>query len=93
MVYVGFTRDNDVLGGESRIEGGGSAFAHVSARVIGGGQSPAYVADQLNVSLSAVYETLSYYYAHIEEMRGLERENETAFERVRERPLKPREQI
>jgi hypothetical protein len=51
------------------------------------------VADQLDVSLSAVYEALSYYYGHIEEMREFERENEDAFDRVRESSLKPKEKI
>lgn len=87
------TRDEDVLGGEPRIEGTRVGVRHVVARVIESGQSPAYVADQLGVSLSGVYEALSYYYAHVEEMRELERENEEAFERVRESALKPKETV
>jgi hypothetical protein len=41
------------------------------------------------VSLANVYESLSYYYAHLDEMRELEAANEAAFERVRETSLKP----
>ena len=66
---------------------------HVTERIIEGDQSPVYVADQLDVSLSDVYEALSYYYAHVEEMREIERENDEAFERVRDSSLKPKEQI
>ena len=80
----------DVLGGEPRIEGTRVGVRHVSARVIDAGQPPAYVADQLDLSLSKVYGALSYYYANVEEMRELERENERALERVRKSSLKPK---
>lgn len=90
---MGLTRDDDVLGGEPRIEGTRIGVRHVAARVIDSGQSPAHVADQLDVALADVYEALSYYYAHVDEMRELERENEEAFERVRESSLKPREPV
>lgn len=85
--------DNDVLGGEPRIDGTRVGVRHVAARVIDGGQSAAHVADQFDLSLSDVYESLSYYYAHIEEMRELERENEAAFDRVQESSLKPKETV
>ena len=85
------TRDDDVLGGEPRLEGTRIAVRHVAARVIEGGQSPAAVADQLETSLSAVYEALSFYYDHVEEMREYERENESAFQDVRKSSLKPQE--
>lgn len=86
-------RDEDVLGGEPLIEGTRIGVRHVAARVIDSGQAPAHVADQLDVSLADVYESLSYYYAHIDEMRELEAENEAAFERVRESSLKPKETV
>ena len=87
------TRDDDVLGGEPRIQGTRIAVRHVTGRVIDNGQTPAYVADQLDVSLADVYEALSYYYAHIDEMRALEAENEAAFEDVREESLSPKEPV
>lgn len=90
---MAITRDDDVLGGEPRIEDTRVGVRHVAARVIEGDQSPAYVADQLDLSLSAVYAALSYYYAHIGEMREFERENEDAFGRVRDASLKPKETI
>jgi len=87
------TRDDDVLGGEPRIDGTRVGVRHVSARVIDAGQSPAYVADQLDIPLASVYEALSYYYDNFQEMREVEQGNEDAFERVRERSLKPREKV
>ena len=87
------TRADDVLGGEPCIQETRIGVRHVAARVIEAGQSPAYVADQLDLSLASVYEALSYYYDHIEEMRDIERENEDAFEHVRESSLKPKETV
>jgi len=87
------TRDEDVLGGEPRIDGTRIGVRHVAARVIEGGQSPASVADQLDTSLSSIYEALAYYYEHIEEMREYERTNEAAFEEVRDTSLKPKETV
>ena len=90
---MSLTRDDDILGGEPRIDGTRVSVRHVAARVIDSGQTPALVADQLDISLAAVYEALSYYYAHIEELRQFERENDAAFERVRESSLKPKEPV
>lgn len=90
---MSLTRDEDVLGGEPRIDGTRVGVRHVAARVIDSGQSPAHVADQLDVPLADVYESLSYYYAHIDEMRDLEAENDAAFDRVREASLGPKEPV
>lgn len=84
-------RDGDVLGGEPRIDGTRIAVRHIAARTVNGDQSPAYVADQLDVPLADVYEALSYYYAHIEEIREFERANEEARGRLGEDSLKPKE--
>ena len=87
------TRDEDVLGGEPRIEGTRVGVRHIAARVVDGGYSPAYVADQLDIPLASVYEAMAYYYENIEEMRELERENADAFERLREMTLKPKKPV
>lgn len=87
------TRDEGILGGEPRIEGTRVGVRHVAGKVVDGGYSPAYVADQLDISLAAVYEALSYYYDNIEEIRELERENADSFEKVRETSLKPKEPV
>ncbi|WP_178917817.1 DUF433 domain-containing protein [Natronomonas gomsonensis] len=90
---MSITQDKDVLGGEPRIAGTRIGVRHIAPRVIDSGQSPALVADQLDVSLGSVYKALSYYYAHIDELRKLEQENEAAFERVRESSLKPKDPV
>lgn len=90
---MGITRDESVLGGEPRIEGTRVGVRHVTARVIDSGQSPAHVADQLDIALAEVYEALAYYYEHVAEMRKLEQANEDAFERVRKSSLKPKEPV
>lgn len=92
-VGMSITHDEAVLGGEPRIDGTRVGVRHVAARVIDSGQTAAHVADQVDVALADVYEALSYYYAHIEEMRAYERENKDAFERVRDASLKPKETV
>jgi uncharacterized protein (DUF433 family) len=87
------TSDDEILGGEPRIEGTRIGVRHVAGKVVDGGYSPADVADQLDVSLAAVYEAMAYYYESIEEIRAFERENAEAFERVREDSLKPKESV
>lgn len=84
-------KDDDVLGGEPRIEGTRIGVRHVAEMVVDGHTSPAHVADQLDVSLSDVYEALAYYYAHSTEIREFERANETARERVRDQTLHPKD--
>ena len=89
---MSLSRDEDVLGGEPRIDGTRIGVRHVAARVIDSRQSPAHVVDQFDISIADVYEAL-YYYAHIDKMRELEAENEAAFERVRESSVKPKETV
>lgn len=90
---MSITRDQDVLGGEPRISGTRIGVRHVTARVVDSGQSPAHVADQFDIRLADVYESLSYYYSHIDEMRKFEQQNDDAFERVREGSLKPKQSV
>ncbi|MBX0296644.1 DUF433 domain-containing protein [Haloarcula nitratireducens] len=90
---MNITHDEDNLGGEPRIDGTRIGVRHVAARVINSGQSPAHVADQLDIALADVYESLSYYYAHIDELRDLEAANDAAFNRVQESSLKPKEPV
>lgn len=83
------TADDDVLGGEPRIDGTRIGVRHVAGSVIDSGRSPAYVADQLDISLAAVHEALAYYYDNIEQIRELEREHAAARDRVRDEGLTP----
>lgn len=73
------TTDDEILGGEPHVEGIHIGVHHAAGRVIEGGRSPAYVADQPDCSLVAVYEALSCWYANPDEMREFERS--TGFER------------
>ena len=90
---MGIARDDAVLGGEPRIEGTRIGVRHVAARAVDGGQTPAYVADQLDITLAAVYEALSYYYANLDEIRAIEAANDETVERIRESSLKPKEPV
>ncbi|MFB6177041.1 MAG: DUF433 domain-containing protein [Halobaculum sp.] len=87
------TTDDDVLGGEPRIDGTRVGVRHVATRVIDGNRSPAHTADQFDISLASVYEALAYYYDNIDEMRALDRENDEAFDRLGESSLKPKEPV
>ena len=86
-------RGVDVLGGGSRIEGTRVGTRHAAAGVTEGGQSPTAVAYEFDVSLADTCAALSYYYEHIEAMREYERANETAFEELPERSVKPKETV
>lgn len=90
---MSIVRDDDVLGGEPRIEGTRVGVRHVATFVVDTGKSPAYVADQLDLSMSDVYAALSYYYDNIEEIREIEAANQEAFDRVSSSTLKPKETI
>lgn len=85
------TRDDEILGGEPRIAGTRIGVRHVAGRVIEGGRAPAHVADQLDCSLAAVYEALSYYYDNIDEIREFEQANERAYDRATDDSLTPKE--
>lgn len=82
-------RTDDVLGGEPRIEGTRVGVRHVHELVVDGGHQPADVADQLDLSLEAVYSALAYFYAHPDEMRAVRRAEEAAQEELAGRTLKP----
>lgn len=87
------TREENVLGGEPRIKGTRVGVRHITAWVVDSDRAPAYVADQLDISLSEVYAALSYYYENIEEIREFERENDDGFSRVRDASLMPKETV
>lgn len=90
---MAIVHDDEVLGGEPRIEGTRIGVRHVAARVVDGDRSAADVADQLDLSLANVHEALAYYYENLDEIRAYERENEEAFERISSSSLKPPERV
>lgn len=85
------THDDDILGGEARIDGTRIGVRHVSAMILDGGRSPTYVADQLGVSIARVYEAMAYYYDNVDEIREYEREQEEARRHLRDEFLTPKE--
>ena len=84
-------QNDDVLGGEPRIEGTRIGVLHVYELVVDGGHDPADIADQLDISLGEVYTALAYYHEHPEEMHGVREAHEAAEERLRETSLSPPE--
>jgi uncharacterized protein (DUF433 family) len=90
MGQMPIAHDDNVLGGEPRIEGTRVGVRHVGALGIDSGESPARVAEQLDVSLAEVYEARTYDDDHVEEIRAIERENQDAFDQVREESLQPK---
>lgn len=84
-------RNDDVLGGDPRIDGTRIGVVHVYDLAVEGGHSPADVADQLDLFLGEVYSALAYYHEHPEEMREVRRAHEEAEQRLREKSLKPPE--
>lgn len=90
---MAIVRDDDVLGGEPRLEGTRVGVRHVAVAVVDRDHSPAYVADQLDLTLAQVYEALSYYYANVDEIREIERDNEAAADRIGPESLKPKEPV
>ncbi len=87
---ISIVHDDDILGGEPRVEGTRVRVRHIATRVIDAGQSPAYVADQLDLTIADVYEAMAHY-RNIEEIRQFERENEAAFEHFGETSVKLKE--
>lgn len=84
-------RTDDVLGGEPRIEGTRIGVLDVYELTIEGDSSPADVADQLDLTLAAVYRALAYYHEYPEEMRALRREREALTDRLADSALQPPE--
>jgi uncharacterized protein (DUF433 family) len=83
-------RDDDVLGGEPRIEGTRIGVRHVVSVALDAGRTLAYVADQFDLSLAQVHEALAYYYSNPAEIRAAERENREAFETLDDEALEPK---
>jgi uncharacterized protein (DUF433 family) len=82
-------RTDDVLGGDPRIDGTRVGVLHVYELAVEGEHAPADVADQLDVSLSAVYSALAYYHEHPEEMRAVRRRHAEAERTLAEEALSP----
>ena len=84
-------RTDGVLGGEPRIDGTRVGVIHVHDLVMDADCSPADVADQLDLSLGAVYSALAYYYEHPDEVRDVRRAHEETEAGLAEESLSPPE--
>ena len=84
-------RSDDVLGGEPRLAGTRVGVLDIYELVIGGGYTPADIADQIDLSLAQVYAALAYYHEHPAEMRDLKREREETKSKLAEEALGPPE--
>ncbi|MDZ7700723.1 MAG: DUF433 domain-containing protein [Halobacteriales archaeon] len=74
-----------VLGGEPRLEDRRVSVIQVADLLLDGDHDPAYVADQLDLSLAELHTAMAYYYDHPEEIarirqRHAELESELASE-------------
>jgi uncharacterized protein (DUF433 family) len=87
------THDDEILGGEARINGTRIGVRHVSTMILDGGRSPAYVADQLGVPIARVYEAMAYYYDNMDEIRDYNREQDEIRQHLREEFLTPKELV
>lgn len=78
------TSDEDVLGGEPRIDGRRIGVLQLYEEVEERGDSPHTVADRYDLDVATVYHALAYYHEHPREMGGVR-------ERRRERVADARE--
>jgi len=91
---MGIVRTDDVLGGKPRLEGRRVSVLQVAELVLTHGQSPEYVADQLDLSLAEVHTALAYHYDNVEGMNELRErhvELEAELEDVSTPPPEPAE--
>jgi len=79
----------DVLGGKPRLDGHRVSVLQVAELVLDGGDDPADVADQLDLSLAEVHEALAYYYGNVDEMEASRRRRDDLVERLREKSQAP----
>ena len=88
---MAIVRDENILGGDPRIEGTRIGVLHVYELVVEGDHPPADIADQLDLDLGQVYEALAYYYNHPDEMRTVARHHAAAEDTLAKQSLAPPE--
>jgi len=67
-------QDDNVRGGDARIEGSRITVLDVKRRVIDEDEDPHVVAGEYDLSVGDLFRALAYYYDNREEMQGRERE-------------------
>jgi uncharacterized protein (DUF433 family) len=79
---VRIVSDEDVMGGEPRIEGRRITVRQVAEWVEDRGLDARTVADRHDLDVAAVYRALAYYHEHPEEMAEVRADREDAEERA-----------
>lgn len=77
-------KTDGTLGGEPRLEGRRVSVMQVAEMVIDAGQTPEYVADQLDLGLDEVHEALAYYYRNPEEMSEIREKHRELEQEIQE---------
>lgn len=81
---VRIVSDDDVMGGEPRIEGRRITVRQVAEWVEEEGLDARTVADRHDLDVAAVYRALAYYHEHPDEMAAVQRRREQAERDARE---------
>lgn len=89
----GIVKTDEVMGGEPRLEGRRVSVRQIAELVIDGGNAPADVANQLDVSLSDVHLALAYHYANPEEMAAVRERHDERMQAAREAAIEPPETL
>lgn len=89
----GIVKTATVMGGEPRLDGRRISVRQIVELVVAGGNAPADVADQLDVSLSEVHLALAYHYANPEEIAAVRETHDERMREAREQALDPPETL
>jgi uncharacterized protein (DUF433 family) len=81
-------RDDDVMGGEPRIEGHRISVRQVADWVEEAELSAKTVADRYDLDIADVYRALTYYHEHPGEMAAVQRRRRERISAARERGMK-----
>jgi len=87
----GIVATDDVLGGEPRLADRRIAVRQIVELVIEGRNSPAAVADQLDVPVADIHLALAYYYRYPEEIADAREQHRDGATTAKEQALDPPE--
>ncbi|MCH7660039.1 MAG: DUF433 domain-containing protein [Euryarchaeota archaeon] len=84
--------DEDVLGGDPRLDGTRIGVVHIYRRYESGETPEEIAASYEGISVADVHTALAYAFDNPDEIRSIEKRNRKAIERIREdRPVDPAE--
>ena len=79
-MYKTVVSDEEILGGEPRVDGTRIAVRHIAEMIDVAGKHPAKVAAEFGLQEHQVYEAMAYYHRNTDEFRRIRREHK----RIRE---------